>query len=629
MRKQKIGYVDLTTGEVKKRDIPESMRRKYLGGRGLDMYLLYNHVKPGCDPLGPDNVFVVSAGLLGGTPAPSSSRFHCGAKSPLTGFIGSSNSGGYFAPELRFAGFDHLVVKGKSDKPVYLFVNDGEIEVRDASHIWGHDTHDTQQMIRDDLGDQQVKSLCIGQAGENLVRFANVRTGAKNAAGRTGMGAVMGSKKLKAIAARGTLGVEIAHPEEALKLYEEKIQKVLRSKATLAIQEYGTMVVFNTSNTAGQIRVRNFQTNTLDHAEHLEPEYMYENYTIGKAACFGCPVHCRHKYIVPEGPFAGTYTEGPEYTTLGAFGTEFGVRRIETVLRGNHLANMYGFDTLEFGSMASWAIELYEKGLIDDKITGGLKLEWDDEKTIFELVDQVVFRRGLGDILAEGPERAIKKLGEDTRYYNMNIKGMSNLHSDERAIPSFALGIGTSTRGADHLRSRPIIDLFNLPAEVLKNHYGFDVVNDYSVYETRGKMVWWHETYNPITDSLGICRITTVTFSLNRLGYQDFTELIRVMTGMEFTPEELQRMGERIYTLERMFNIREGASRKDDYLPERYYVEPTPAGLEKNRGKKIDREKYDQMLDENYEMHGWDKNGIPRKETLEELGLDKEPSHIL
>jgi aldehyde:ferredoxin oxidoreductase len=395
------------------------------------------------------------------------------------------------------------------------------------------------------------------------------------------------------------------------------------------MQEYGTMVVFSTSNAAGQIRVRNFQTNTLEGAENLEPENMHDNFSIGMAGCFGCPIHCRHKYIVPEGPFTGVYTEGPEYTTLGAFGTELECRRIETVLRGNHMANMYGFDTLEFGSMAAWAIELYEKGLIDDKVTGGLKLEWGNEEAIFELVEQVVFRRGLGDILAEGAKRAIKKLGEDTRYYNINIKGMSNLHSDERAIPCFALGIGTSTRGSDHLRSRPVLDLYNLPAEVLKNHYGFDVVNDYSAYETKGKQVWWHETFNTLSDSLGICRMETISFSLNRLGYKDYVDLLRVITDMEFTPEELQQIGERIYTLERLFNIREGASRKDDYLSERYYVEPTPAGLEKNRGKKIDREKYDQMLDENYEMHGWDKNGIPRKETLEELGLDKEPSHIL
>ena len=365
MLKQKIAYVDLSTGEIETRKIPEGIRRKFLGGRGIDMYLLYNHIKPGCDPLGPDNVFVASAGVLSGTLAPSCSRFHVGAKSPLTGLIGSANSGGYWAPELRFAGFDHIVVKGKADSPVYLFVHDSEVEIRDASHIWGTDTIECQQIIRDDLNDQQVKSICIGQAGENLVRFASVRTGQKNAAGRTGIGAVMGSKNLKAIAVRGTLGVEIAHPEEAFELYEQKLRQVLRSKATRAIQEYGTMVTFNTANTSGQIRVKNFQDNTLEDAEQLEPEYFYENYTIGMAGCFGCPIHCRHKYVVPEGPTAGQYTEGPEYTTLGSFGTELNCNRIETVLRGNHLANLYGFDTLEFGSMVAWAIELHEKGLID------------------------------------------------------------------------------------------------------------------------------------------------------------------------------------------------------------------------------------------------------------------------
>lgn len=629
MRKQKIAYIDLTTGKIEKKDIPESMRRLYLGGRGLDMYLLYNHIKPGIDPLGPENVVTVSAGFLGGTPAPSSSRIHAGAKSPLTGFIGSTNSGGYFAPELRFAGFDHLVFKGRSEKPVYLWVHDGEIEIRDASGIWGHDTFETQQMIKDELDNHDVKVFCIGQAGENLVRFANVRTGAKNAAGRTGIGAVMGSKKLKAIAARGTLGVDIANPEEALKLYEKKIEIVLASKATRAIQEYGTMVTFNTSNTAGQIRVRNFQTNSLDHAETLDPEYMHDHFTIGYAGCFACPIHCRHKYIVPEGPHAGKYTEGPEYTTLGAFGTELECRRMETILKGNYIANAYGFDTLEFGSLVSWAMELYEKGLIDDKVTGGLKLEWGNEEAIFELVEQVVFRKGLGDILAEGPLRAIEKLGEKTRYYNIHVKGMSNLHSDERSIPSFALGIGTSTRGADHLRSRAVIDLFNLPKDFLDKYYNFDVVNDYTSYETKGKVVWFYETYYPLADCLGICRIGTNTFSPNRLGFQDYADLLRVITGMEFTAKELQQMGERIYTLERLFNIREGASRKDDYPVDRYFLEPTPAGMPRNRGKKLDREKYEKMLDENYEMHGWDKEGVPKKETLKTLGLDKEPSHKL
>ncbi|MBI4296891.1 MAG: aldehyde ferredoxin oxidoreductase family protein [Chloroflexi bacterium] len=629
MRKQLVGYVDLTTGKIEKRPIPDIIRKKFLGGRGIDMYLLYNHVKPGCDPLGPDNVVVISTGPLAGTTAPQSSRVHAGAKSPLTGFIGSTSMGGHFAPELRYAGFDHLVIKGSSAKPVYLFVNDGEIEIRDAAHLWGQDTQETQRLVREELGDEHVQTLCIGQAGENLVRFASIRTGPKCTGGRTGIGAVMGSKKLKAVASRGTLGIEIAHPEKALELMAEKTRKILASKASRAIQEYGTMVTFSTSNAAGQIRVRNFETNTFDNPEELEPEHMHDYHTIAMGACFACPIHCHHKHIVPEGPKAGTYTEGPEYTTLGAFGTELDCHRLATVLRGNEVANRYGFDTLEFGSMCAWAMELYEKGLINDDTTGGLKLEWGNEEAIFELVEQVVFRKGFGDIIAEGPKRAIAKLGEKTRYYNINVKGMSNLHSDERSMPGFALGIGASTRGADHLRSRPVIDLFNLPSDVLKNLYGFDVTNDYTVYKDKGRIVWWFETYYPLADCLGICRVGTITFSPNRLGFEDYAEYLRVITGWEFTPAELQQVGERVYTLERMFNIREGATRQDDSLPDRYFTEPTPAGLAKNRGKKLDREQYERMLDENYEMHGWDKNGVPRPETLKRLGLDQEPSHII
>jgi aldehyde:ferredoxin oxidoreductase len=629
MRKQKIAYVDLTSGKIESKDIPDVMRRKYIGGRGFDMYLLLNHVKPGCDPLGPDNVVAISAGFLGGTSVPSSSRTHAAAKSPLTGFVGSCNCGGYFAPELRFAGYDNLLFTGQSEKPVYLWVHDGEAELRDASHLWGHDTFETQQMIKDELGDQDIKVFCIGQAGENLVRYANVRTGPKNAGGRTGVGAVMGSKKLKAVAARGTLGIDIANPKDALKLYASKVEKVTDSKASRSIQEYGTMVVFNTSNSSGQIRVRNFETNTLTKAETLDPEYMHENFTLGFAGCFGCPIHCRHKYIVPEGQYKGIYSEGPEYTTLGAFGTELECRRMETVLKGNYIANKYGFDTLEFGSMVAWAMELYEKGIIDDKVTGGLKLEWGNEDVIFELCEQVTFRKGFGAILAEGPERAIKILGEETRYYNINVKGMSNLHSDERAMPAFAIGIALGSRGSDHLRSRPVIDIFNLPKDFLKEYYGFDAVNDYSSYETKGKVVWFYETYYPLADCLGICRIATNTFSPNRLGYQDYVEMLKVVTGMDFTAKELQQIGERIYTTERMFNIREGLTRKDDWLVDRYFEEPTPAGFPINRGKTIDREKLSKAIDENYEMHGWDLNGVPTKESLEKLGLDKEPSRII
>ncbi|MGD8996950.1 MAG: aldehyde ferredoxin oxidoreductase N-terminal domain-containing protein, partial [Anaerolineae bacterium] len=258
---RKIAYIDLSSGEIETTPIPIEMRKLYLGGRGLDMYLLYNHLEPGVDPLGPDNVLTVSAGLLVGTLASASARTHIGAKSPLTGFVGSSNMGGFFGPELRFSGFDHLVIKGRADGPVYLWIHDGEIEIRDASGLWGESVFDTQERIRDELGDPEVKALCIGVAGENLVRFANVMTGMKNAAGRTGMGAVMGSKNLKAIAVRGTMDLEIRFPEEALEYNSQLIEHIGSTKFAQIMQKWGTMFIYGVTNTTGLVRVRNFQLN--------------------------------------------------------------------------------------------------------------------------------------------------------------------------------------------------------------------------------------------------------------------------------------------------------------------------------------------------------------------------------
>jgi aldehyde:ferredoxin oxidoreductase len=306
---RKIAYIDLSTGQVEVAPIPVIMRKLYLGGRGLDIYLLYNHLEPGVDPLGPDNVLLVSAGLLAGTLASASARSHLAAKSPLTGFVGSTNMGGFFAPELRWAGFDHLVIKGKAKGPVYLWIHDGETEVKEASHLWGEDTFETQDLIRQELGDQEVKVACIGLAGEKLVRFANVRTGFKNSGGRTGIGAVMGSKNLKAIAVRGTMDIEIRYPEEALRYNKEVIDKVCSTKFAQIMQRWGTMFIYGVTNTTGLIRCRNFQLNQLV-GGNIECEHIDE-YSMGTEGCFGCSIHCRHKYIIKDGPYAGVYAQGP------------------------------------------------------------------------------------------------------------------------------------------------------------------------------------------------------------------------------------------------------------------------------------------------------------------------------
>ncbi len=593
------------------------------------MYLLYNHLPPGIDPLSSENILLIGTGLLTGIPALGSGRCDIAAKSPLTGGIGDSNIGGFFAPELRMAGFDHLVITGKAEKPVYLWIHDEEIEILDASYLWGKDTFKTQSLIRSEHGDEEIKSLVIGPAGENLVRFANVRTGMKNSAGRTGMGCVMGSKNLKAIAAKGTLDIEFANPVELLDYCKEMIDMVMKNRYSRAASKWGTLIIYSTTNTTGLIRTRNFQLNQLEQGWDLEPEEM-DKYTIGMSGCFGCPVSCRHRYVLKEGAFAPIFAEGPEYTSLGAFGTMVDCKSMETILVANHLVNKYGIDTLETGGLIAWAMELYEKGILTEEMTEGLRLEWGNEDVVLELIKKITFREGtLANILADGFKVAIDKFGEESKYYAIEVKGMSNLHSDERPTPSLALGITTSTRGADHLRGRPAIDLYGLPEDFLEEIYGGPISSDYRSYDGKPRMVYWQELLYAVTDSLGICKFQTVFLAVHAPKWEEFTKLIKLVSGMEYTVAQLMEIGERIYTLERMFNNREGFSRKDDRLPERYFKEATPIGLPRIRDRKIDKEKFEKMLDEYYTLYGWDENGIPTKETIQKLGLIKEQSPIL
>ncbi|MFQ5826868.1 MAG: aldehyde ferredoxin oxidoreductase family protein [Dehalococcoidia bacterium] len=623
----RVAYIDLTTGTSRQEPIPEQMRRLYLGGRGLDMYLLYNCIEPGLDPLSPGSVLLVSGGLLSGTPAPGSGRGHMGGKSPLTGLIGSSNVGGFFAPELRFAGLDHLVIQGKAAEPTYLWINNGRIEFRDASHLWGLDAIETQKRLKGELG-PEVQIACIGQAGENLVKYACVRHGYKSSAGRTGMGAVMGSKNLKAIAVRGSRGIEVKHPAQALDYYRELNSKITRTKAAAAMSRLGTLMIYSATNALGALRTRNHQLNQFIGGEGMDAENM-DRYSLGMSACLGCAVHCRHRYRVPEGPDAGSCAEGPEHAGQGSLGSICGVGRIEDLMVSNHLCNKYGLDLMHSGNMIGWAMELYEKGIIDRRTTGGLALEWGDNDVILELLRQIVYREGFGEVLADGFEPAIRQIGEESRYYAMHVKGMCLSADDDRPLPSFGFGLATSTRGADHLRSRPGIDMQHLPQEVLLKVYGFPVSSDFTSYEGKAKMVWYHELLYAIVDSLGVCKFQTAFLSPSNPRFEEYSRMLNYITGMDIPASELMEIGERVYTLERMFNNREGASRKDDYLPKRLYSEPTPLGTALTRGRRLDRELHDQMLDEYYEQHGWDREGVPIPETLSRLGLDREPSHML
>ena len=642
---RKIAYIDLSSGKVETKTIPLEVRKKFLGGRGLDAYLLLNHTKKGCDPLGPGNTLIISGGILTATCASATARTHIMAKSPLTGLLGSANMGGFFAPELAWAGFHHLVIKGKAKKPVYIYINNGEIKILDAANLWGKTTTETQWAIRDELGDQEVKSCVIGPAGENLVRFANVMTGIKNSAGRTGMGCVMGSKNLKAVAVRGTMDIKIAHPVEAFEYNKHFIDQITSAKVNQTQGTLGTPFIWGATNSWGGVRTRNFQYNQCLDADDIEPERIDEicEETMGPyhmTGCFGCQVHCRAKYKIPSGPYAGKYDEGPEYTSQGAFGGEPDCRSAVTVLNGNHLVNQYGMDNLEIGSIISWAMELYELGIITSKETDGLDLKFGNDEALIEMIHRICFRKGwLGDTLADGGIPAAEKIGKNSFDYLIQVKGMNNLHSDERATPALALNIATASRGSDHLRSRPAIDLYHLPEKVLRKIYSSPVPYDgplsseHTSYEGKAWQVFWQENCYMAVDCLGICKYHTTFLGATLPNFEDWPKVIYYNTGLELTPTEIWEIAERCNNLERLFNLREGLTRNDlvkgDMLNHRYFDEPCRRGAPDVVGKKIDKNKFIKMVDELYGHKGFDKNGIPKPKTLKRLGLDKEPSHLL
>ena len=642
---RKIAFIDLSTGKIDIKPIPLDVRKKFLGGRGLDAYLLYNHTKKGCDPLGPDNTIMVSGGVLNTTLASATARTHVMAKSPLGGMVGSCNMGGFFAPELAWAGFHHLVIKGKADKPVYLWVHNGKIEIRDARNIWGKTTTETQWTIREELGDDDIKSLVIGPAGENKVRIANVMTGIKNSGGSTGMGAVMGSKNLKAIAARGTMDIKIAHPKEALDYNKRFIEQITSAKVNQTQGILGTPFIWGATNSWGGVRCRNFQYNQELYCDEIEPEAIDEACaeTMGPyhmAGCFGCQVHCRAKYKIPTGPYAGIYDEGPEYTSQGAFCGEPDCRSLETLLTGNHLVDQWGMDNLETGSLISWAMELYELGILTSKETDGLDLRFGNDEALLEMTRRIAFREGfLGNAMAEGGIIASEMIGKNSFDYLIQVKGVSNLHSDERATPALALNIATASRGSDHLRSRPAIDLYHLPQEVMRKIYSNPVPYDgplsseHTEYIGKPWQVFWHENCYMAVDCLGICKYHTTFLGATLPNFEDWPRVLHYNTGLEFTPREIWDIAERCNMIERLFNLREGLTREDlkkgDMLYHRYFDEPTRRGAPDVVGRVIDREKFKKMVDELYEYKGLDQNGVPKAETLKRLGIDKEPSHLL
>jgi aldehyde:ferredoxin oxidoreductase len=618
----KIANINLSNLKIRVENISNKIRKEFLGGRGINMYLLYTHTSPSIDPLSPENILIIGTGLLTGIKGPSTSRCSISGKSPETGLIGDSNIGGHFGAELKRTGYDHLVIKGQAKEPIYILIEDENIMVYNASSIWQKDTIETMEILKKEHGDS-IQSLCIGQAGENCVRFACVRSGWKNTAARTGMGCLMGSKRIKAIVVKGTIKTSIRYPSKFKEYNNDLNFKIANSKIIGILNKYGTPYLFDLHNKLfGIVRTFNGQFNIFSEGANLSSFNLVEKYYNSKRTCFSCSVCCRHGYLLKEGEFKGLYGEGPDYGMLGAFGPVCGIKNIESILVINDLLNRYGLDASSTGNIIAWAIELFKKGIISEKDTNGLKLEWGNEAVIIKLIHQIAKREKFGNVLADGARIAAERIGKGSEQYLIWVKNLPQSDPvDIRGHKGSALGIATSTRGADHLRSRPTFEFLKLSEDNLRKFYGEEVSSAPNSYKGKARMVWWAESLYAVIDSLGICKFITKYFSPDLLGFEEISKLIYYATGIKFSEKELFEIGEKIINIERMFLVREGIRREHDNLPVRYF-QPMPLG--RNKGKRISAQHLNKMLDEYYQLHGWDKDtGIPTKATLKRLQLDK------
>jgi len=608
---RKIAKIDLTQREVKIEDLPEEIVKKYLGGRGMNMYLLAKRFHPDINPLGPENPLVFGRGYLTGTLS-LGSRMNISAISPETGHLGDANMGGDFGAELAYTGLSHLVITGKSEDPVYLSIENNQIEIRDARPLMGFDTVQTQKAIRQELGDEKIQVACIGLAGENVVRFAGVRSGLKSTAARTGLGAVMGSKKLKAIAVRGTQDLPVKDPREFLSYYKGLVNGLMGRKWVQALGRFGTPLMVATGNAAGLLAVCNHQRTSVGEAGTALVAENLDQYSTGMVACCSCPVHCRHRLKIND-EITG---EGPEYASIGSMGWKIGSLNLENILHAAELCNRYGLDTISTGSYIAWAMELYQRGIIDEKVVG-FPLEWGDREGIEKIIHMIARREGFGDLLAEG-SFARERLGSKAAEFLLQVKNLPFEMTDERLTKSFALGMATASRGACHMRSRPSLDVLKLPSSLLEKLYGEGVDSDFTSYRGKGRMVWWHELLYAVVDSLGVCRFMTVFSSPHFPQYKEFSDLIALASGLKVSEGDLKTAGERICTLERRMLNLWGIDRRHDGLPHRYF-EPIAGGPAE--GHRIDPIEFNRMLGEYYELHGWDQDGRVTQEGMRRLQI--------
>jgi len=610
--------VDLGTGTVSEDALDAGMARKHLGGRGFGARILFDEVPKGADPLGPENRLVFAAGPLAGTYAPGSGRYAVCAKSPLTGVFGEAYAGGFFAHELKYAGFDGIVVSGKAAEPVYLHVRNGKAEIRSAARLRGKETLETETLLREELCDPEYRIVSIGLGGENLVRFACVMNDTDRAAGRTGLGAVMGSKNLKAIAVRGTGAVAVADPKAFREHALADLAKI-RSHGWLgdSLPKLGTAGGVEGLSAMGILPTHNWDTGSYAHADRISGTAMAGSILIGHRACQSCPVGCTRVVRVDGGPFAGARAAygGPEYETVAAFGSLCMNSNIEAIALINQKCNAYGLDTISAGTVVAFAMDCVEKGIIGEKEIG-FRLSWGDAHAMVRLIDAIARREGIGALLAEGTREAARKLGGEAPELAVEVKGLELGMHESRGKKGLGISYATAPRGADHMEG--FHDTAFASADAMPE-LGIVEAMDRFALAGKARAVARVEDYTSFVNSLPICSFMSLTVAgIHNTG--ELTGMLAAATGWkDIGLEEELAIGERNYVLARAFTMRESGGQAVDRLPFKI-TQSMPEGATK--GQKISAEELKSALAEYYQVRGWSEDGRPTAKKLRELGLD-------
>ncbi|MGC8896393.1 MAG: aldehyde ferredoxin oxidoreductase family protein [Candidatus Bathyarchaeia archaeon] len=601
----RVLHIDLTTGKTHVEPLNEDYAKKYIGGIGLGMRLWLDHSKAGVEPFSPENPLILTTGPISGTVWPTGGNGHAFvSKSPQSYGVGEAKSHGSFGTELKRAGYDAVIFKGKSEKPVYVWIDDDSVQLLDASHLMGKSPAETEDTIKEELGDYYIRVAAIGPAGEKLVRIACIINEKTRAAGRTGMGAVMGSKNLKAIAVRGTHDVAVAKPDEFMEFVKEFHER-MKGPATQKYRTLGTPENVLVHNALHCMPTRNYNNAHFEAAERVSGETLNERFVAKIIGCSSCAMRCEHIAVVPEGPYKGAMAR-VEYEPLWALAPYCGIDRLDAVIKGIELCNHYGIDAIGAGVIVGFAMDCYENGILTLEDLDGIDARFGNHEALVKLIEKMGKREGIGDILSEGVKIAAEKIGKGAEKLAQHIKGVEVTGYDLRSLKTAALGFAVSFRGADHNRH---------------GAYAFDVkgkVNRLVAEKGRGRMVKDIEDIYTIIDSLIICKFSRGTYYKEA---EDLAKLYSLVTGFETTPEEIRRSGERINNVARLFNVREGLGRKDDTLP--YKVMHQPIQDEgPSKGAYVSQEELDLLLDDYYMARGWNREGVPTIEKLKELGMD-------